>query len=83
VRSFRGAYYDTDDYLVDAKVRKRLAVSKQAAKKSDAARFNLKNLNELEFRKQYQPKISNRFAALEKLNVAEDINKAWKKLKRM
>jgi hypothetical protein len=57
VRYFRGAYYDIDHYLVDAKVRKRLAVSKQAAKKSDAERFNFKKLSKLEVRKQYQFKI--------------------------
>jgi hypothetical protein len=65
VRFFRGADCDTDRYLVVAKVRERLAVSKQAAQNFDAERFNLKQLSELEFRKQYQLKISNRFAALE------------------
>jgi hypothetical protein len=36
---------------VVAKVRERLAVSKQAAKKYDVERFNPKKLNELEVRK--------------------------------
>jgi len=50
--------------VVVAKVRERLAVSKQAAQKLDKERFNLRKLNELEIRKQYQIEISNRFAAL-------------------
>jgi hypothetical protein len=54
---------------VVAKVRERLAVSKQEAQKFDAEGFNFKKLSELEVRKQYQLKISNRFAALENLNV--------------
>jgi hypothetical protein len=33
----------------------------------DRERFNLKKLNELEVRKQYQTEITNRFAALENL----------------
>jgi hypothetical protein len=66
---------------VVAKVRERLAVSKQTAQKFDAERFNLKKLSELEVRKQYQLKISNRFAALENLNVSEDINRAWENIK--
>jgi hypothetical protein len=81
VRSFRGADCDTDHYLVIAKVKERLAVSKQAAKKFDVERFNLKKISELEFRKQYQIKNSNRFAALENLNVSEGINMAWENIK--
>jgi len=42
-----------------------LAVSKQTAQKFVGERFNLKKLNELEVRKQYQIEVSNRFAALE------------------
>jgi len=38
VQSFRGADCDTDHYLVVAKVRERLAVSKQAAQKFDVER---------------------------------------------
>jgi hypothetical protein len=44
-----------------------LAVRKQAAKKFDGGRLNLRKLNELEVRKQYQTEITNRFAALDNL----------------
>jgi hypothetical protein len=44
-------------------------------------RFDLKKPSELEFRKQYQIKVSNRFAALENLNDSEDINRAWENIK--
>ena len=52
VQSFRGDDCDTDHYLVVAKVNVRLAVSKQAAQKFNAERFNLRKLNELGVRKQ-------------------------------
>jgi hypothetical protein len=44
-------------------------------------RFNLRKLNELEVRKQYQIKISNRFSTLENLNDNEDTYKAWENVK--
>jgi len=63
VRSFKEDDWDTYHYLGVAKFRERLAVSKQAAQRNDGERFNLRKLNELEVRKQYQIKISNNFAA--------------------
>jgi len=76
VQSFRGADCETDHYLVVAKVRERLAVSKQAAQRFDGERFNLGKLSELEVSKQYKLEISNRFTALENLSDSEDINRA-------
>jgi hypothetical protein len=77
VRSFRGAYCDSDHYLVVSKVRERLAVSKRMVKKMDMERFNLKQLNEEEVKEQYQITIKNRFSALENLEDNGDINRAW------
>jgi len=68
---------------VVAKLRERLAVSKQAAQKFDGERFNLKKLNELGVKEKYQIEIRNRFAALENLNGDENVNRAWKTLKRI
>jgi hypothetical protein len=74
VRSFIGADCDSDDYLVVAKVRERLAVSKRMVKKMDMERFNLKKLNELEVKEQYRVTIKNKFAALEYLEDNGDIS---------
>jgi len=52
-----------------------LTQNKQAAHKYDE-RINLRKLTELEFRKQYQIKITNRYAAWENLNDSEDVNRA-------
>jgi hypothetical protein len=46
-----GELTDTDHYLVLAKVRKILGVSKQAARKLVVEIFNLRNISELEVRK--------------------------------
>jgi hypothetical protein len=81
VRSFGGSDIDTDHYQVVAKLRERLAVRIQTAQKSFEERFNLRKLNELEVRKQYQIEFSNRFAALENLRYSEDINRAWENIK--
>ena len=47
-----------------------MAVSKQAAQKFDGERFNTRQLNELEVRKQYHIEITNRLAALGDLVIA-------------
>ena len=64
-----------------AKVRERLAVSKQAVQRFDGERFNLRTLNELEVRKQYQIEITNRFTASEILSDDEDICMVWENTK--
>jgi hypothetical protein len=57
-----------------AKLRERLAIRKQEAQKFDGKRFNLRKLNDLEVRKQYQIGITNSFAALENLSKDKDIS---------
>jgi len=44
-------------------------------------RLNLRMLGELEVRKQYQIKIPNRCAALEKFSDSQDINRASENIK--
>jgi len=66
---------------VIAKVRKRLAVGKQAAQRFDMQRFNLRKLNEPEVTEKYQIEITNRFAALENSDDDKDVDRTWENIK--
>jgi len=81
VRICRGAECDTDHYLVIAKVRERSSVGKQAVQSFDRHRFHLRKLNEPEVREQYHMEITKSFAALEKLNIDEDVYRTWENIK--
>jgi len=79
LQSFRRAVSDTDHYLQN--LGKDWQEVIKAAQKFEVERFNLSKLNEVEVRKQYQINISNRFAALKKLNYSEGINRALESMK--
>jgi hypothetical protein len=44
-------------------------------------RFNLRKVNKLEVRKEYQIKISNWFAALETFSDSKNTHRAWENIK--
>jgi hypothetical protein len=71
-RLFSAAHCDTDHYLVVAKIRERLAVSKQTTHRFHMERFNLKKLNEVEDKERYH---------VENLDTEEDINRARETIK--
>jgi hypothetical protein len=52
-------------------------LSKQETPNFDEERFDIRKVNELDVRKQYQIENTNMFAALETLSDDEDINCAW------
>jgi hypothetical protein len=64
-----------------AKLRERISVSKRARQNSDLERFDLKKLNDVGVKEQYQVEISNRFGALESLDESFDINNAWESMR--
>jgi hypothetical protein len=61
VRSLRAADYDTDYYLVVAKVIQRLAVNKQRSHRFYMGRFSHKKLNGIEGNEKYRFEVSNTF----------------------
>jgi len=76
VRSFKGAVILIIIWWLRLqKVRETLAVSIQAAKKSDGERLK-------EVKKQYQIEISDMFANSENLSNNEDINSAWENIEK-
>ena len=54
---------------------------KQDAQSFDKQRFDLRKLNELEVREQYQIEITNRFAALENSDNDGDVNRTSENIK--
>jgi hypothetical protein len=66
-----------DHYLVVAEIKERLAVSRQSMHGFHIGRFNLKKLNKVEGKEKCRVEGSNRFAALETLDVEVDISSAW------
>jgi hypothetical protein len=78
VRSVRGSDCNADYYLVVTTIGQRLSVSKRAAQKFHDERFDLKKLNDVDVKEQYQVKISNRFTSLETLDDNMNISEAWK-----
>jgi len=81
IRFIREIDCDTDHYAAFTSVRESVAVSKKAAQKFYVERINLRKLNDLEVRKEYQIKIPERSAALDNLNYREDISRAWENIK--
>ena len=80
-RFFRGADCETDHNLVFAKVRDRLALSTEAAQMFYVEKINLRKLIELDVKKHYNIKISNRCAASDSLIDKVDISRAWENSK--
>jgi hypothetical protein len=64
-----------------AKLRERLAVSKQTPHRVHMERFNLKKLSRVESKEQNRVEISNRFAALENLDTEGHVTKAWETIR--
>jgi hypothetical protein len=81
VRSFRGAECDIDHYMVLAKIRERISVSKQTRQNLDSELFCLRRLDDVKVKEKYQVEISKRFAASVRLDESSDINNAWENIR--
>jgi hypothetical protein len=64
---------DIDHYLVGAKLRERISVSKGARQRFELGRFDPKKPDNKEVKEKYEVEISNRFATLDSLDVSFDI----------
>jgi hypothetical protein len=83
VRTFGEADCDADNYLLVAKVRQKLSVSKREALKIDMERFTLRKLHSMEVKEECQVKISISFAASECLDdYYVDISRAWESIRK-
>jgi hypothetical protein len=58
-----------------------MSVSKRTAQKFDMRRFNLKNLNNMKVKQEFQVKISNTFAVLENLYNNAGISRTWENIR--
>lgn len=58
-----------------------VSASKQRMQNFNIERFNLKRVNEVDGKNQYQVKISNRFAVLENLEDDVHISKTWENIR--
>jgi hypothetical protein len=63
-------------------LRERISVHKHVRQKFDLKRFDLKKLDEVDVKEKYKVEISNRFAALESLDMCFDINNAWESIRK-
>lgn len=81
VCSFREGDCATDHCLVLAELMDRLSMSKQAAQKFYTEQFNLRKVNKIKVREQYELKISNRSAALESLDEYKYFNRTSKDIR--
>jgi hypothetical protein len=72
---------DSKYYLVIAKVRERLAVSKRRSQRFHMERLILKELNEIEGKEEFRVGVSGRFAALEDLDTVVEIYSDWETIR--
>ena len=80
MRTLRGADCDTDYYLVVATMRERLSLKKGIKQLLVADRYNLNKLVDRETRKECQIDVTNRFSALEGLELSS-VDDTWVKIR--
>jgi hypothetical protein len=66
---------------VVAKLRERISISKWARQKFYLGLFELRKLDDIEVKEEYQVGISNKFVTLENLDESLDIGSAWESIR--